>query len=258
MNRRFEDKKNTLFLVLAGVFITNALLAEILGSKLFSVEKIFGFAPVNFKFFGEYVLDFNLTAGVVLWPVVFITTDIINEYFGKRGVRKITILTVSLVAFAFAVIYAITELPPADFWIEVNSHDAAGNPLDIQSAFKTVYTQGLNIIVASLIAFVVSQFLDVFIFQRLRKITGSKHLWMRATLSTLVSQLIDSYVVLIIAFYWLGNWPLHLVLAVGVMNYIYKFIVAIAMTPVIYLAHYSIDTYLGKDHADRLAEQATK
>lgn len=122
---------------------------------------------------------------------------------------------------------------------------------------KKVFSQGLNIIVASLIAFLISQFVDVFVFHRLRRITGKNRIWLRATGSTLVSQLIDSFIVLIIAFYILGPWSMKQVLAVGVTNYIYKFVVALGLTPLLYLAHNLIDRYLGKETAEKLAEQAS-
>ena len=96
-----SDKRTNLFIILAGIFLTNAIVAEIIGVKIFSVEALLGVQPANIHLFGDFTLDFNLTAGVVIWPVVFITTDIINEYFGKDGVRKISILTAILIAFVF-------------------------------------------------------------------------------------------------------------------------------------------------------------
>jgi queuosine precursor transporter len=258
INTNLQSKKNNLFLVLAGIFIANALLAEIVGVKIFSAESIFDFPPAQINFFGEFVLDFNLTAGVILWPVVFITTDIINEYFGKSGVKKISYLTVGLIVFAFVIIYIITKLPPATFWLDINNTNESGGPFNIDFAFAKIFTQGLGIIIGSLIAFLVGQFLDVFVFQKLRKYTGPKMIWLRATGSTLVSQFVDSFVVLGIAFYLFGNWSLSQVMAVGIINYIYKFFVAIVLTPLIYLAHNLIDNYLGKENAEIMTEEATE
>lgn len=253
-----ENKKTNLFLVLAGIFITNALLAEIVGVKIFSAEATLGLAPAQINLLEGFVLDFNLTAGVVLWPVVFITTDIINEYFGKEGVKKISFLTAGLIAFAFVIIYIITILPPAAFWLDINSADASGKAFNIDYAFKTIFRQGLGIIVGSLVAFVIGQLLDVYVFQKLRRITGSNKVWLRATGSTLVSQFVDSFVVLVIAFYIWGNWSLSQVISVGIINYIYKFFVAILLTPVIYLGHMLINRYLGKDEADAMADSAAQ
>ena len=251
-----QKKKTNLFIILTGIFLTNAILAELIGVKIFSAEKTLGLAPAQINLLTDFTLDFNLTAGVMLWPVVFITTDIINEYFGKEGVRKISFMTAGFIAYMFVIISVVTVLEPASFWLDVNGTDEQGNPFNINYAFNKVYRQGLGIIVGSLVAFLLGQLLDVFVFHRLRVITGSKQLWLRATGSTLVSQFVDSFVVLGIAFWVFGDWSIAQVVAVGIMNYIYKFVVAIGLTPLIYLGHYLIDGYLGKDAADQLAEEA--
>lgn len=253
-----QSKKTNLFIILGGIFLTNAILAEIIGVKIFSGEETLGLKPAGWTFFGTYVLDFNLTAGAVIWPVVFITTDIINEYFGKKGVRKISFITAGLIVYVFIVVSLVTQLPPAAFWQEVNSSDASGNPFNIDYAFNTIFRQGLGIIIGSLIAFLLGQLLDVFVFQKLRKITGPKMIWLRATGSTLVSQFIDSFVVLGIAFYIFGNWSLQQIIAVGLINYIYKFSVAILLTPLLYVGHGLIDRYLGKRLAEEMAEEAAQ
>lgn len=252
-----KDKKTNLFIILSGIFITNALIAELIGGKIFSAEKTLGFQPLDIPLFGDFALQFNLTAGVVLWPVVFITTDIINEYFGKKGVRRITYITVGLIAYAFLVIYLAMKLAPADFWLSVNATNEQGEAFDINYAFEKVLSQGLNIIFASLVAFVIGQLVDVSVFHRLRKITGPKKIWLRATGSTLISQLIDSFVVLFVAFYFLGPWSISQVLAVGITNYVYKFLIAILLTPILYVAHYFIDNYLGKETAEAMMEEAS-
>ncbi|WP_209330802.1 queuosine precursor transporter [Lunatimonas salinarum] len=257
-NKVYQTKKTNLFIILSGIFLTNAILAEIIGVKIFSGELTLGIAPVGWRFFDEYVLDFNLTAGAVIWPIVFITTDIINEYFGKKGVRKISFITAGFILYVFLIIVLVTKLPPAPFWLEVNAADNDGNPFNIDYAFNTIFRQGLGIIIGSLVAFLLGQLLDVYVFQKLRKITGSKKIWLRATGSTLVSQFIDSFVVLGIAFYVFGNWSLAQIIAVGIINYIYKFSVAIALTPLLYVGHGLIDRYLGEDAAQQMTEEAAE
>ncbi|PRY06797.1 hypothetical protein CLV24_1251 [Pontibacter ummariensis] len=251
-------RRTNLFLVLSGIFISNALLAELIGVKIFSGEALFGLPGAQVPLLGDAKLDFNLTAGVIIWPVVFITTDIINEYFGKAGVKKISVLTVMLILYAFLVITIVTGLPPAPFWLEVNSLDAQGNAFNINTAFNSVYRQGLGIILGSVVAFLLSQFLDATVFHWLRHITGSQKIWLRATGSTLVSQLVDSFVVLFVAFYLFGNWPIEQILSVATINYIYKFCVAILLTPLLYVAHYLIDSYLGEKEAEVLMEEASE
>ncbi|MFN3801925.1 queuosine precursor transporter [Belliella pelovolcani] len=255
-DKAFQSKKTNLFIILSGIFLTNAILAEIIGVKIFSGELTLGFEPVGWTFFGDYVLDFNLTAGAVIWPIVFITTDIINEYYGKKGVRKISFITAFFIAYIFIIISIVTQLEPAPFWLDVNTPDPDGNSFNIHYAFNTIFRQGLGIIIGSLIAFLLGQLIDVFVFQKLRAITGAKMIWLRATGSTLVSQFIDSFVVLGIAFYIFGNWSWALVVSVGIINYIYKFSVAILLTPLLYLGHHLIDNYLGKEVAERMTEEA--
>ena len=253
-----HSRKTNLFVLLAALFLTNAILAEIIGVKIFSGEKTLGFEPVQWTFFGEFVLDFNLTAGAVIWPIVFITTDLINEYFGKKGVRKISFITAGLIAYVFVVISLVTALAPADFWLEVNASQPDGSAFDINYAFNTIFRQGLGIIIGSLTAFLLGQLIDVYVFQKLRAVTGPKMIWLRATGSTLVSQFIDSFVVLGIAFYVFGNWSLPQIAAVGLINYVYKFTVALALTPVLYAAHGAIDRYLGKELAEKMMEEASE
>lgn len=249
---KMKSKSNRLFLILGGFFITNALLAEFIGVKVFSVEGSLGLSPVNWDILG-FDLSFNMTAGVLLWPVVFIMTDIINEYYGRKGVRILSFMASGLIAYSFLMSYLAIRLAPADFWTGINQNH--GVP-DMNNAFRWIFGQGNWIIVGSLTAFLVGQFLDVYVFQAIRKVTGEKWLWLRATGSTLISQLIDSFVVLIVAFYIGQNWSLEQVIAVGVINYIYKFVIAIVLTPTLYLVHSAIDQYLGPELSAQMIEQA--
>jgi len=249
----FKNKSTALFLILSGFFIANALIAEFIGVKIFSLEETLGFEPVSFDFFGNSGLGFNMTAGVLLWPVVFIMTDIINEYFGSKKVKFLSYLTIGLILYAFMMVYLAIGLSPNDWWQHESgkSTDPTLSISNMDLAFKRIFGQGLWIIIGSLVAFLVGQILDVTVYHKIKKWTGESKVWLRATGSTLFSQLVDSYVVLIIAF------ELDRVLAIGTMNYIYKFFMAIFLTPVIYLAHYIIDKYLGPALASKLKAEAT-
>ena len=145
------SRTNRLFLVLAGLFITHALAAEMIGVKLFSLEKTLGLAPLHFSLFGSTV-DFTLSVGVLPWPMVFILTDVINEYFGYRGVRFLSILTACLISFTFLIFYGAIHLFPAEFWL--TSQVANGVP-DMQAAYQVILGQSMTIIYASIIAFLV-------------------------------------------------------------------------------------------------------
>lgn len=263
LSHYISKKENKLFLILGAFFITNALVAEFVGVKIFQLESTLGLDIINIRLFGE---DNSLqyTAGVLLWPVVFLMTDIINEYFGKKGVRFLSYLAVGMIIYAFLMIYGAISLAPASWWN--NSFTNKGVP-NAQAAYEAIFGQGLFIIIGSVLAFIVGQILDVHIFQAIRAKTGEGKIWLRATGSTLVSQLIDSFIVLGVAFY-IGPslfpesagkpWTLQQLLSVGSNNYIYKFIVAIALTPLLYVAHHYIDRYLGKPKAEELKTMAAE
>jgi len=254
-NTKPLNKKTFLYILLSCFFITNALIAEFGGVKIFSVEKLFGIDPLQLNIFG-IITDLNLSVGVLIWPIVFVFSDIINEYFGKTGVRRISFITAGMIAYAFIVILMWTDMPPADFWLKLNGLDSQGRPFDINFAYNTIFRAGLGIIVGSLTAFLVSQLIDAYVFHYFKKLTGHKFLWLRSTGSTVVSQIIDSFVILFIAFYFLGNWSLEQVFRVGLIQYLYKVFIAIALTPIIYLAHIIIDSYLGKETSEIIIEEA--
>lgn len=243
-----------LFVVLAGIFVANAILAEFIGIKIFAVEPTLGLAPFNWSLFGQ-TGTLNFTAGVVLWPIVFLMTDVVNEYYGRNGVRFLSFLAVGLISYAFLVAWVVIQLSPADWWVTSMAPQGVDN---LQTAFAAIYGQGMWVIVGSLVAFLIGQLLDVAIFHRIRQATGERMVWLRATGSTLVSQFVDSFVVLYIAFV-LGpqQWPIKQFLAIGTVNYAYKFLAALALTPAVYAVHWLIDRYLGAELGNQLKKQAT-
>jgi uncharacterized integral membrane protein (TIGR00697 family) len=249
-----ENKRNILFLVLGSFFIANAIVAEFIGVKIFSLESTLGLSPVHMHFFGND-FTFNMTAGVILWPIVFIMTDIINEYFGSSGVKLFSYIAAALISYSFIVIFGAIKLTPADFWLV---KETGSGSLNMQIAYENIFGQGLWIIIGSLVAFLVGQIIDVSVFHYVKKKTGDKYLWLRSTGSTLVSQFIDSFVVLLIAFYIGAGWDLKLVLGIGIVNYIYKLTIAVLLTPLLYGVHAVIDAYLGKELALAMMREASK
>lgn len=252
-----ESKRNILFLVLGSFFIANAIIAEFIGVKIFSLEETLGLNPANIGI-GTYSLSFNLTAGVILWPLVFVLTDIINEYFGHKAVKLYSYIAAALISYSFLAVYLSMNTSGAAFW---NVKTLESGTLDMNLAYNNVFGQGLWIIIGSLAAFLFGQMIDVKVFHAIRKITGEKRLWLRATISTLVSQLIDSFVVLFIAFY-IGKlntpdqWPLSQVMAIAIVNYLYKFVVSWLMVPLLYFIHQLIDRYLGEEQAKAMTAAA--
>lgn len=267
MREFFSSKPNRLWMILAGFFVTNALVAEYMGVKLFSLEKTFGFQEVNWTLFGQGGLSFTLTAGVLLWPLVFIMTDIINEYYGRRGVKMLSYLTAGLIAYGFLMLFSAMQLEPADFWrtshINPNwppeQQEAMRQQVgDYNTAYNVVFGQSMWIIVGSLMAFLISQIVDVAAFHRIKARTGEQKLWLRATGSTMISQLVDSFVVVFVALYLGLKLPLGQVLAICTLNYVYKGSVALLMTPVIYGIHGVIERYLGHQMAAEMKEAAQR
>jgi uncharacterized integral membrane protein (TIGR00697 family) len=213
----FQTKKETLYVVLAGIFITNAVVAELIGSKLIDV-------------FGV-----PMSVGILPWPIVFVTTDLINEYFGEKGVRKLSFITACLIAYCFILLFVAIKIPASKISGVTDAN------------FFSVFGQSMWIIVGSITAFLVSQIIDVTIFHFVKNRTGSKMLWLRSTGSTVISQFFDSFIVLGIAFWMTGKMDTPTYIASGLTGYTVKLVIAVALTPVIYLAHSLIDKYIHKN-----------
>jgi len=248
-----KDRPTKLFVIFTAFFVANALIAECIGGKIFSLEKLFGLTPSSFTLFGQKALSFNLTCGVLLWPLEFVMTDIVNEYYGPKAVRRISYTAVILITYAFVMFYFAMSVPPADFWYGSGIQD--GIP-DMNVAFNGIFGQGMWIILGSLVAFLVSQIVDVTVFHKIKKVTGDKNMWLRATGSTIISQLVDSFIVLFIAFKIGKGWSWQLVLAICLVNYTYKFTMAIILTPLIYLVERWIEKYLGHETANKMKQAA--
>lgn len=252
-NHIIHHKPTILFLTLGVFFVVNALIAEFIGVKIFALEPSLGLNTFRWKLFGIQG-SLNFTVGVLLWPVVFIMTDIINEYFGMKGVRRLSYMAVIFILYAFAAVFIAIRLAPADFW--PGSYVNQGVP-DMQAAYAAIFGQGMWIIAGSVVAFLIGQLVDVFFFHRIKAITGEKRIWLRATGSTAISQVFDSVVVLYIAFV-LGpaHWSVSMWLAIALVNYCYKLLAAVVLTPLLYLVHHWIDNFLGAELSQQLRREA--
>ena len=111
-----KDKPTRLFIILGGFFIANAIIAEIIGVKVFSLEDTLNIPRADFTLLNEPHLSFSLTVGVLPWPVVFVLTDIVNEYYGVKGVRFLSVLTAALISFAFFIFYFAIKASPDTAW----------------------------------------------------------------------------------------------------------------------------------------------
>lgn len=214
----FKTKKEFVFVILAGIFITNAVVAELIGGKLIQI--------------GPFVMSI----GILPWPIVFLTTDLINEYFGEKGVRKLSFITAALIAYAFIILLLALNIPAAKGISPVNDNQ-----------FYAVFGQSMWIIIGSLIAFVVSQLIDVSVFWYFKNKTGNQKIWLRTTGSTVISQLFDSFIVLGIAFWLPGKIDFKTFISSALTGYVFKLSIAILLTPMIYLGHHLIKKYLSDE-----------
>lgn len=214
----FQRRKDIIYVILAGIFITNALVAELIGGKLI------------------YIGDVVMSLGILPWPIVFITTDLINEYFGEKGVKKLSFITAGLIAYTFFLLLIGLQIPAVK-----------GDGLITDKQFSAVFGQSMWIIVGSITAFLVSQLIDVTIFHFVKNRTGKKMIWLRSTGSTVISQFFDSFIVLGIAFWLPGKIDTKMFVASALTGYTVKLLIAVGLTPFIYLGHYLIEKYLAKD-----------
>jgi hypothetical protein len=212
-----NNKRDFIFLVLAAFFITNAIVAELIGGKLIQVY------------------GFTLSIGIIPWPIVFLTTDLINEFYGMKGVRRLSYLTAVLIIYAFFILFFAINIKAASF-----------SPVTDQQ-FLAVFGQSLWIIVGSIVAFLISQLVDVFVFWKIRNKTQGKYIGLRATVSTIISQFIDSFVVLGIAFWLPGKINFKQYCNLGLTNYTIKIGIAFLLIPFVYAGHSLIQKLLLND-----------
>jgi uncharacterized integral membrane protein (TIGR00697 family) len=207
------DRKQQLYLWLAGLFVAALLVADLIGGKFFQVGSI------------------HLSVGMLAFPLTFVLTDVLNEFYGPTGARRVTYLGLGGAVFAFTVIQISIALP-------VSPESPLG-----QDAFSTVFGWSGRLYVASLTAYLIGQLMDITIFAVLRRTTGHRMLWLRATGSTLVSQLIDTMVVNFVLLG--GTKPVPFILEVIRDSYGLKILIAVALTPLIYLLHTLVLRLLG-------------
>jgi hypothetical protein len=217
------DRRIQLFVVLAGVFVTSLVVGDIIGVKLFEVK------------LGPVVAVMSI--GMLPFPVTFLLTDILNEFYGKKAARFITWVGFGMAIFAFTVIGIAVQVPWAPL---TRAPDFTGA---VEGSFNNVFAGSQRILLASMFAYLVGQFCDIALFNLLKRVTQNKLLWLRATGSTLVSQLIDTVVVQFVA--WSGVLPTSTILSIIYTSYVVKLLVAVGLTPFIYLGHAFVERKLG-------------
>lgn len=217
------ERRVGLFIVLTAAFCTALVVGDVIGGKLFEVH-LFGLTPV-------------MSAGMLAFPLTFLLTDLINEFYGKQAARFVTWVGFGMALFAIVTIVAAVQVPIAPLtrapdWGGVND-----------STFNNVFGGSLRILFASVTAYLVGQFVDIASFQALKRLSRNRLLWLRATGSTVVSQLVDSVVVQWLA--WFGLLSNGQIARIVATSYVVKLLVAIGLTPVIYAGHAVMERWLG-------------
>jgi len=199
------DRKQQFYVWLTAIFVAALITGDFIGGRFWV---LFGF---------------TLSAGIIPFPLTFVLTDIVNEFYGPSGARRLTFVGLGAAVFVWLVITLALHLPPSP-----------QSPIP-DAVFQAAFGTAARLYVASLTAFVVGQMLDISIFRALRKRTGHRLLWLRATGSTVLSQAIDSFTVSFV--FLAGNESLGFITQNAANNYVGKLIMAVLLTPVIYAIH---------------------
>jgi uncharacterized integral membrane protein (TIGR00697 family) len=205
--------RQRVYVYMCAVFLTALLIGDTIGSKLFTADIPFGFTT----------LHATLSVGAIWFPITFLLTDTINEFYGSAGARFVTFVGFFMAIAAFIFIYVARLIPAASF-----------SPVG-QASFDNVLGNANRIFVASLVAYLVGQLVDIAIFQAAKRMTQSRHIWLRSTGSTVISQLVDTVIVTYIAFW--GKIPTVELHRAAITSYVVKLMLAIGLTPVIYALH---------------------
>lgn len=221
------DARHWLFVSLVATFITCLVVGDLIGGKVTAIHLA-----------GK---EWPFSVGQIAFPVTFILTDILNEFYGRRVARRVTYLAFAMVALTFAFLYIAGSLAwwsrtEAADWDGVRRHD-----------FEVVFTQATRIQIASMFAFLTANLVDISVFFLIKRLTGNRFLWLRATGSTAISQLIDT--LLINWWVWGSKMTPDEYVAIVVTSWTIKLAAAIGVTPLIYGLHVLVERKFGIEPA---------
>jgi uncharacterized integral membrane protein (TIGR00697 family) len=219
MNKTKKRQAEILFLVLTALFVAALVTANLI------FQKFFRWNP-----FGIY--EFELSAGIIPYPVTFLVTDIISEIYGRKMANRVVLAGLFASLFMLGIIMVASIAPATDF-----------SPISNEQ-FDTVFGFTFVAVAASLIAYLLAQFLDVQIFHFWKRKTKGKYLWFRNNASTFSSQFVDTFtVLLLLCFFEVIEWELFGMLLLN--GYLFKVMVAALDTPIIYVIVWGIRRHFG-------------
>ena len=198
--------KDQLYLVLSGIFIASLVTCNLIANKFVTVD-------LGFKVF-------IVSAGILPYPLTFLVTDLISELYGQRKANLVVFS--GFIASLFVLLF---------LWLG-GQFNSIPNSLVSDEIYNSVFQNAWRLIAGSMIAYLFAQFVDVRIFHFWKKLTDGKHLWLRNNGSTIVSQLVDTTLVICILF--LGVWKTDQILSAIIDGWIFKMLMALLDTPIIY------------------------
>jgi uncharacterized PurR-regulated membrane protein YhhQ (DUF165 family) len=240
----FATTKDKILYIFFGFFVANAVIAELISVKLFDFGQVVGLPK------DTYIM----ALGLLPWPIVFLATDALNEFYGEKVVRQLSIVTSCLLLYVFFIIYLVDHMQAWNHQDILQAELLAKNPNATQAElndvlkfpginntqFHTAYAQSGFLIFGSVIAFLIGQFADIAFFGVFKRWSKGKYIWLRATGSTVISQFIDTVFVIGIGFYLPGYVDGHQYWNMILTGYFIKLIFAISLTPLIYAVHYTM------------------
>ncbi len=202
---------------------------------------------VGMKFIQAPFSSLALTSGIITYPFTFILGAVVTEIYGKQRANFMVYLSFIFSVLMFLIVRIIIALPAHPYWVSRGNTYGYEDVQDYQYAFEATFSVTNILIISSLLAFMASQLLDVYLFQKIRELTRGKHLWLRNVGSTLSSQLVDTIIVNVIVLYF--GLKMHFLEGLEVISsiYLYKFLLSIMSIPVTYLIVFFVKRLSRKD-----------
>jgi uncharacterized integral membrane protein (TIGR00697 family) len=219
MNKDLRQKADFLYLILAGLFVASLVTCNLIANK-------FVVLPINFMGYDELTAPFVVSAGILPYPITFLITDLLSEFYGKRKTNKVVF--VGFLASMLVLLF---------LWLG-NAFPSAGFSPVSDDEFEVVFSNSFRIIAASMVAYLTAQLVDIRLFHFWKKLTNGKHLWLRNNASTILSQLVDTTLVVCVLF--VGVLEFEVILGYIFAGWIFKTACALVDTPVLYLADWII------------------
>ncbi|HYG53059.1 MAG TPA: queuosine precursor transporter [Flavobacteriales bacterium] len=238
----FNTPKEKILYIFFGFFVANAVIAELISVKLFDFGEVVGLPK------DTYIM----ALGLLPWPIVFLATDALNEFYGKKIVRQLSIVTSCLLLYVFMIIWIVDHMQAWNHADILQAELLKQNPNATQeelnnvlampgitnTQFHTAYAQSGPLIFGSVIAFLVGQFVDITLFSLFKRASKGRYIWLRATGSTVISQFIDTVLVIGIGFYLPGYVTGEQYWNMILTGYFIKLLFAVSLTPLVYAVHF--------------------